>query len=203
MAQLTQFERELDALFARRTDWLRRAVGDRPPGRIPQWDKYKRQKAISALARIAESIVIRERGKDEFNKHKGERRSWHPKKGKGHGIDRKKKNFTRWYEKEIASKLCVYIFWSGKRCEYVGRTGNGGTRPQTHIEKHWFQRVTRIDIYIIRTTRELAMAECLAQHIYRPRLCKNRASHIKYTSHCPICMVSKDIQEELTNVFSG
>ena len=56
----------------------------------------------------------------------------------------KKQSFKKWYESKITTKNCVYAFWNGKRCLYVGRTLNGKGRPTSHFEKHWFGKATKV-----------------------------------------------------------
>lgn len=129
------------------------------------------------------------------------KRQWHVKRGKGHGIENKKRSFKDWYQTTIHGSNCVYVFWSKKKCEYVGRTGRGGSRPHSHFEKWWMWPVTRIDVYEIRIRRELPKAECLAIHIFEPRRNKVRSSRQKYASRCPVCYKTRTMRIMLGQIF--
>ena len=96
---------------------------------------------------------------------------------------------------------CIYIFWAGKRCMYVGRTVRGRGRPQQHFEKGWFARVTRIDIYATGSPSEIPRLECIAIHNFDPIKNKRKASKAKWTKKCTICKGLKTIERELQQIF--
>ena len=93
-------------------------------------------------------------------------------------------------------RSCIYIFWAGQRCIYVGRTVSGRGRPQQHFEKGWFARVTRIDIYATGSPSEIPRLECIAIHNFDPVKNKRRASKAKWTKKCTILQGSEDDREE-------
>jgi len=129
-------------------------------------------------------------------------RSWHPKSGKkGIGIESKKASFKRWYEKTMDGSNSVYVFWSKKRCEYIGRTLRGKRRPTSHFEKYWFRSVTRVTIYTVRNPSEVPKTECLAIHLFKPRRNKVKSAKVKYTKKCPVCIGVKGIRQELRDLF--
>jgi predicted nucleic acid-binding Zn ribbon protein len=61
--------------------------------------------------------------------------------------------------------------------------------------------VTRIDIYTIHRKSEVGKAECLAVHRFDPKQNRNRPSMRKYTKKCPICQATKQIDDELRDIF--
>lgn len=201
MALATQFEQELALLFYRRTAWLRSAIGTNRPGRPHEFTRRKVYPKLDELGEIATKIITSKRAKKEFRKLIGDKRQWQTKRGKGWDRYAKKESFKRWYERHIGSKNCVYVFWSGRTCEYVGRTVRGHGRPLTWFTVFWFHRVTRIDIYTILRKSEVGKAECLAIHIFDPRQNQNWPSRQKYTKKCPICEATKEIDDELKAIF--
>src|SRR5208282_5857695 len=106
-------------------------------------------------------------------------------KQKGFGRTAKKRSFGKWYARQIQSQNCVYVFWSGRRCEYVGRTVRGRGRPSSQFDKFWFGSVTRVDIYSVGGPSSVPKAECLAIHLFDPRQNVNSASRPKYARRCP------------------
>lgn len=203
MARVKQFETKLQSLFRRRTAWLRSSVGRKKLGRAPIFSKDIVEKKLKELESVARSILIDRRGKSAFKNSYNNKHSWHPKRGKGHGIPAKKENFDRWYEKDVKSRNCVYVFWSKRRCLYVGRTQRGKGRARAHFEKYWFSRTTRIDIYTVVNSSGVSRLECLAIDLFNPRINKNKASKKKYDKKCPICSATKDIHQELKSVFKS
>ena len=201
MAFVSQFERKLDNLFYRRTGWLRKAIGSRHPGRPHKITGKKFEPKLEELGEIAATIISRRRARKEFRKVVSVKRQWHVKRGKGWGRYAKKESFSRWYERHVGGENCVYVFWSGKTCEYVGRTIRGKGRPVGWFTVFWFHRVTRIDIYTIERRSEVGRAECLAIHLFDPKQNQNRPSMHKYTKKCPICKTTKKIDAELKSIF--
>lgn len=116
-------------------------------------------------------------------------------------MERKREHFRMWFEERIPARNCIYIFWSGKRCEYVGKTLHGKGRPHNHFEKHWFSSVTRVDIHWIRQSSRVPRTECLAIDLYRPRRNKISASKPRYSKKCPVCSSALEIEQELKRIF--
>ena len=121
--------------------------------------------------------------------------------GKGFGRRAKKAAFRRWYDKRVRSKNCVYVFWSNRKCVYVGRTLRGKGRPSGSFEKYWFSWVTRIDVYSVASPSVVPKAECLAIDLFDPSQNINSSSKPKYSKRCPICSTEKRISAELRRVF--
>jgi len=201
MASPKKFETGLDALFRQYSAQLRRDAGKRSKGKVPKLTRPKLRKRIDRLVCIATDFELKQNGKKKFVETVIEKRQWHVKRGKGWNRATKKKTFGAWYDEAVAGRNCVYVFWSRRRCVYVGRTGAGGRRPQAHFEKYWFSSVTRIDTHIIHGKRQLPMAECLAIHLYRPIRNKVKSAQRKWRSNCPVCTKEVLIRKELIALF--
>jgi len=201
MALTTKFERELGRLFYRRTSWLRKAIGKNRPGRPHVFNRRRVEPKLEELGELAAQILVKRRARREFLRAVDAKRQWHVKRGKGFGIDAKRKRFKRWYENHIGNKNCVYAFWSPKECVYVGRTLRGRSRPAGWFDRVWFQPVTRIDIYSMGRRSEVPKVECLAMHLFDPVQNKNWPSIGSYTKKCPICKATKEIDHELKSIF--
>jgi hypothetical protein len=196
-----QFEQELDRVFKERTHWLRQAVVGARPGKPPTFDKSKLSKRIEKLQFIASQCLVDEVVRSEFDRLVNEKRQWHPKRGKGKGIEEKKRSFDDWFDLSILFPNYVYIFWADSNCKYVGRSVRGKGRPQQHFEKYWFAPVTRIDVYSTSKASEVPKLECLAIHRFNPSENKKCAAMRKWSKKCPICSVNKLIKDELCNIF--
>ena len=201
MALATKFERELQKLFHRRTSWLRKAIGTNRPGKPHIFNRRKVAPKLWELGELASEILVRRRARRQFRQSVDGKRQWHIKRGKGFGIDAKRTKFKQWYEKYIGNKNCVYVFWSGRKCVYVGRTLHGKGRPAGWFDRVWFQPVTRIDIYSVPRRSEVPKAECLAVHLFDPTENKNWPSINRYTKKCSICKATKEIDRELESIF--
>ena len=201
MPSTKEFESGLDTLFRQYTEGLRRDVGKQSRGRIVKFDRHKLRRRIERLVRIATEIGLKTNGKESFYNCFSEKRQWHPKRGKGWGLDAKKRSFRDWYDKNMYGRNCVYIFWAKRKCIYIGRTGAGGRRPQVHFEKYWFRSVTRIDTYIISGKRQLPMAECIATHLFNPKNNKIKSAQQKWRSNCQVCTMEVNVRKKLRNLF--
>ena len=199
MAIKTEFSRGLSELFERRTNWLKRAIGEVNPGPVLTFSKKKVMSRINRLCSLAREILSRKRARKALRKL--ECRRWHPKKGKGFGRDQKQAVFKKWYERQIKQPNCVYIFWSRRKCEYVGRTLKGKGRPQSHFKQYWFGSVTQIDIMIVQQRRLVPMYECLAIDLYKPKRNLQKAARKRFSTKCPVCTVVKEIKDELKSLF--
>jgi len=196
----TQFEDALSRLLKQRTFLIERAAGLEKRGKPPKINRQKLEKTIKRLQNLAMKIRRREIVR-EFGKCVSERHQWHPKKGKGWGISQKKRSFGQWMDERIKNANYIYMFWSNRICEYVGRSIQGRTRPQSHFEKHWFSRVSRIDIWSVRKKSDVPKLECLAVHQFQPTRNKIRPAERKWTKKCPICQMARTIESELRDIF--
>jgi len=95
----------------------------------------------------------------------------------------------------------IYIFWSGKKCKYVGKSIVGGTRPQIHFEKYWFNDVTKINIYSTSQRSQIPKLECLAIHRFEPSVNCYKPSFSGNAKSCPICDTEKLIKQEIKSIF--
>ncbi len=199
-----EFGRELDKLYKQRTQWLRSRVFGKKPGKPPKMTRKKITKSIHKLQNIASAALADDLAKTQFEEHISQRKSWHPKRGKGHGRGTKKARFKEWYEEQFGrSASCIYVFWVGRsNCLYVGKTTRGRSRPAKHFEVHWFSKATRIDIYVVPRLRALPKLECLAIHRFQPSYNKQKAETKKWTSACPLCAIHRNIESELRDIFA-
>lgn len=187
-------------LFYDRMHWVRSAVKKTSSGRPPNFTKSKVEKRIKNLQKIALEILVHEVSRKEFEKIVLQKKRW-PTKNKGWGRDRKIKSFEQWFSKEIFYKNYIYIFWFGRKCKYVGRSIAGGTRPQSHFKKYWFNGITKIDIYSTSQRRQIPKLECLAIHRFNPSENYNLPSFSNRDKPCPICETQRLIRSELKSIF--
>lgn len=169
-------------------------------GTAPHFGRADISLAIRRLRNIAENDYLKSRHARRLLKDYDYKRQWHSKKGKGFGREAKKQSFKRWYEKNITTENCVYAFWNGKRCLYVGRTLNGKGRPTSHFEKHWFGKATRVDVYGFDRRRDVLCFECLLTHRRNPSS-KIKPAKKKYYLLCPVCEGKDFIGDEVRWIF--
>jgi len=201
LSRAVEFRRIVNGLFEKRAFKLRNILSARRRGAAPVFNRRTVNTAIGALQKLASDEFSRALARDEFASSVHKRKSWHAKRGKGRGVGAKKRAFEAWYQNHFDSARCIYVFWSGRTCEYVGKTGAGGSRPSAHFEKFWFSAVTRIDIYATRGKRALPALECLGMHHFQPRRNKSRAETRKWLKKCPLCEAHKAIEYEVRSVF--
>lgn len=197
-----EFHRELDSLFERRTSWLRKVVDKGIKKKPMVFDRARRRKGIDNLKDLATECLAGDFAKKEFSATIDKKKQWQCTKSKGWSRDDKRAHFDKWFTKNIPYKNCIYIFWKGRRAEYVGRTVRGKGRPQAHFEKYWFTGVTRIDIYSTSQASQTPKLECLAIHQWEPRQNGKKASMPKWAKKCPVCEVHDFIGTELKDVFA-
>jgi len=201
MAKRKDFERTLQKAAKQQAYWLRRAAGLKPRGKAPALTKTNRRRFIERLEKTALQMNVRRLVAAEFKAGIDERKSWRVTTRKGFGVDQKKKNFGAWFQKNIKHQSCVYVFWGGIRCCYVGRTLEGKGRPHAHYGKYWFGGVTRIDIYSVRRASLTPKLECLAVHRWKPAYPKYKPAERKWTKKCPICKMLHDLRTEARRAF--
>jgi hypothetical protein len=198
MAHVIQFEKSLNKLFRDRTYRLRKSLGLKMRGAKPLITRKRINRTIVDLQDLASSILAGGLAKKEFLQNAG------PKKGKkikGHGWRKQKINFDSWLKTQFPrSNNLVYVFWRGKKCLYVGRTGVGGSRPSSHFNKKGFLP-TRIDIYPSKSKSQTPKLECLAVHRFEPSINRYKAAKKKWTKKCPLCTVHKHIEADLRKIF--
>jgi len=195
------FRRELEALFRRRTQWLRSSVETPHPGRRVSLSKGHVDNAVVRLQELASEVLAEKLARREFELGVRGRRSWHAKRGKGRGVDAKRRSFNQWFDKHLGAGTFVYVFWRRRNCIYVGKTRRSGRRISGHFEKHWFGSVTRVDVYQTTGRRVLPALECLAIHRFQPARNKFKAEKRKWTRRCALCKVHRQINDELRRIF--
>lgn len=193
-----EFDEQLRELFERRTHWVRSKIRKPTVGKPPTFSRKNVDAAIDRLDNLVEASLLREHAVVSLSDLYDEKRQWH---SKGWGVEKKRKEFLMWYDAKIANNNCVYVFWAGKKCRYVGRTLNGKNRPQAHFYKKWFPSVTRVDIYHSKTKRDIPKLECLATHRFKPSHSIIKPSSKKWFSRCPICEAQKMIRRDVRSMF--
>lgn len=198
MAYLTAFEKKLDQLFFDRTFELRSKLGMKKCGPKPHLTKGKIDKAIRDLQDLASNILAKDYQKKEFEENAEPKTR---RKIIGRGWKNRKKAFEQWFENNFRKQnKLVYVFWNNKKCVYVGRTGNGGSRPSSHFSRIWCH-VTWIDLYPVKSESNLAKLECLAIHRFEPSANTYLPSKKKWTKKCPLCDTHKQIKTDLKKIF--
>lgn len=200
MSYQSQFNRELDKLFKRRTDSLRHHIGQPRKGKTPAFNKKWRDNAINKLTEIAKEAQVHEYAEQEFSRRALRKRPWWPKEH-GPGEDKKKAAFKDWYDKKLLKDDCIYVCWRNKQCIYVGRTEAGAGRIVKHFGRVWFPSITRIDIYPARSKKDLPALECVAIDRYKPRENDTSASKKKGAAKCRLCKSTRQIKRELRAIF--
>jgi hypothetical protein len=198
MALKKQFDQRLKRLMQRRTAVINLLIGHKRRGPIPRFRKDKVEPEIDRLSEIAKNILTKQLARKEFSAAVEKKHTW---RVKGHGRPAKQKLFKQWYDKTIGKLNCVYIFWDRSTCIYVGRTGKGKHRPAGSFTQHWFNLVTRVDVYEVWKPRMLPMLECLACDIFNPSRNRIVVARKKYVTKCPICSSVKLIKSELQQIF--
>jgi hypothetical protein len=201
MALSVEFDDVLHDLFDLRIAWLRNAIGKKRPGPVPAFTKNKVNPVLDRLGTTARQILLRQRGRQEFEASYVSKRQWQVTRKKGWNYHAKKAAFRSWYDREIRSDNCVYVFWSGRKCRYVGRTLNGKGRPSSAFDQRKFSTVTRIDIYSVKSPTAVPRAECLAIDVFDPHNNVYSSSRPKYSRKCPLCSAEKEIRRELKRIF--
>jgi hypothetical protein len=201
MAIKKQIERELGRLFDARSYPLRKAIGIAGRGTAPRLSKARLRKSIEKLQDLSSDMWARKEAQKAMKLAVAEKRQWHAKKGKGWGRDAKKKKFKAWFDQKCGYQNYIYVFWSGRKCTYVGQSTQGRTRPTAHFEKHWFGSVTRIDLANVPWKSEVGELECLSMHYYKPARNKYRPASRKWTKKCPICNMHRAIESEMQRIF--
>ena len=198
MALKKDFDRRLNKLMHRRIAGINVLIGHRKPGPMPHFSSKKVKPEIDRLSGIAKDIITRQLARKEFAAAAEAKYTW---RVKGHGGPAKQRIFKQWYDKTIGKLNCVYIFWAGSSCIYVGRTGSGKHRPAASFTQYWFHRITRVDVYEVWKPRMLPMLECLACDIFDPRNNRIGVAHKRYCTKCPVCSSVKLIKNELQKIF--
>ena len=160
--------------------------------------RKKIDNAIGKLQDMTTTILARGLAVKEFDNNAN------PKKGRkitGRGWKNQKALFEQWFQKTFPKQNdLVYVFWHNKRCVYVGRTGNGGSRPSSHFAKKWC-RITRIDVYPSKSKSQTPKLECLAVHRFEPSVNNYKPSRNKWTKKCQLCDVHQHIEADLRKIF--
>jgi hypothetical protein len=161
--------------------------------------RKKINQAIAALQDLTSNILASGLAKKEFEENAG------PKSGRkivGRGWRQQKDKFEKWFQNKYPDQdELVYVFWNKNKCQYVGRTGNGGSRPSSHFNRKDIPKITRVDIYPAKSKKHTPKLECLAVHRFGPSANNYRPSMKKRTKKCPLCAIHKQIKADLRKIF--
>jgi hypothetical protein len=196
-----EFRSSLGNLIRRRTHWLQHVLSAKQPGSPPSFTRRTVNHAIKQMQECASKSLANRLARTEFEDGVRRRKSWHAKKGKGRGAERKKAAFNAWFDQHFTPGPFIYAFWNRRKCVYVGKTARSGRRISSHFEKGWFGGVTRVDVYRVRGVRDLPALECLAMHRFLPTRNKFRAERLKSTRKCALCKLHREIKEEVNAIF--
>ena len=196
-----EFDKRLWRLFEDRTAGLKKAILQGHSGRLPVISRRKVSHSIEKLQRLASDCIVDRMAKKEFDKVVDKKKQWHSTKNKGWGWRARRDNFDDWFERHIPYPNCIYVFWQGRKCRYVGRTVRGKGRPREHFAKRWCAHVTRVDIYSTSSASQVPKLECLGIHRFEPTENGPRASIPKWAKKCPVCKVHKLIRKEIRLIF--
>lgn len=198
-----EFIHELDKLYHIRTDRLRHLLGPARKGKSPTFDRDLLNRTIIKLEKIASKSLARRFQKEEFSRRIMMKKRWLLTRRKGFNLDVKKKNFKQWYKQQFHNHRCsIYVFWTGRKCLYVGKTEKGPDRIISHIFNKRFGSPTRIDVNLVHGKRDLPILECLAIHRFNPRINQMGASKKKYAAKCPLCKRKRQIEKDLRRMFA-
>jgi hypothetical protein len=119
LAFQTKFNKELDRLYRRRTDELRRLLSRGKPGLPKGLTKRKRERAIRKLKESASRCLAPKMWNRERKEYEVVRKQWPVL---GWGPKQKRANFRQWLKDEVPDRhgIKVYAFLRGKECRYVG-----------------------------------------------------------------------------------
>ncbi|MCC6782009.1 MAG: hypothetical protein IT457_04125 [Planctomycetes bacterium] len=195
-----RFERLLRRLFTHWSAGLVSLVRARR-GPLPNLHSQKLRRAIEKLQDEAEKCRFRTLVINGMRDRYERRVSWRVRTNGGRGPLARRTAFMEWYENHVGARNCVYVFWAGRRCRYVGRTTVGRSRPKTHFEKHWAAGVTRVDVYECRGRRDLAALECLAMHRFQPSHNRARSAQQRYLGKCRVCALRRRVRLEARRIF--
>jgi hypothetical protein len=199
----SKFNDELDKLYRIKTDNLRHLLGPARKGKSPTFDRDLLDRTIKRLQEVASKALVRRFHQEEFSRRVMMKKRWFLTTGKGFNLDAKRENFKKWYEKKFQRHKCsVYVFWTGRKCVYVGKTEKGPDRIISHIYSKRFGNPTRIDVYLTHGKRDLPILECLAIHRFNPKINQMGASKKKFAAKCPLCKCRRQIKKELRRMFA-
>jgi hypothetical protein len=106
---------------------------------------------------------------------------------------------VEWAEAKLDGPI-IYVFWRGKCCLYVGK-GITSRRLRNYRKSAYLLQATRVEVFEITHRSQLACAECLATHLFRPRDNRVKAAKVKWGKSCPICKQHDAVRSELRDLF--
>lgn len=196
MALASQFLKKLDQLWKRRTEELRSLVVPRGGGQPLRFTRERRDRLIDEALSFATSVLLKRQGHRAFNKVVNRRRL---RQIKGRGVLDRAERLLDWARAKLRGPI-VYAFWRKRKCLYVGK-GNSWKRLRHYARSIYIREATCIEVFQIAGKSQLAKAECLATHLFRPRDNINMAAEVRWGKVCPICERHDQIRAELKTIF--
>ncbi|HUT58966.1 MAG TPA: hypothetical protein VNA25_14050 [Phycisphaerae bacterium] len=74
-------------------------------------------------------------------------------------------------------------------------------RLRRYDKSAYLKDATRLEVFLIKGKSQLAKAECLATHMFRPRDNRMKPAKAKWGKACPICKKHDLIRRELATLF--
>jgi hypothetical protein len=195
MSHAKAFDRKLDELWHRRTATIRAHVRRRP-GVQKALTKKNREDAIEGLCQLAEQVICRRDAKKELDSIvRRSRRTV----VRGRGIASRFLNIKTWARKHLKGPI-IYSFWRGNRCLYVGK-GKSWRRLGAYQKSVYLRDASTLRVKMVRSVSYLPKAECLCTHLFDPRDNRVKAAAKTYSKKCPICRATKQIRDEIRDLF--
>lgn len=195
MSHAKAFTRKLDELWHRRTAPIRAHVRRRS-GVQKGLTKKKREAAIAELCQLAEQVICRRDAKKELESMVRQSRRTVVR---GRGLESRFRNIKLWARQNLSGPI-IYSFWRGNRCLYVGK-GKSWRRLGAYQKSIYLRDASTLRVKMVRSLSYLPKAECLCTHLYEPRDNRVKAASKTYSKKCPICRATKQIREEIRDLF--
>ena len=196
MALAKQFTTKLDKLWHRRTAAVRALVVPHGRGKVATFTRRKREQLVGEILDVASQILVRRIAKRSFA-DTTKRRHLHFVSGRG--LLGRSADLVDWADRKLDGPI-IYVFWRGKRCLYVGK-GKSSRRLRGYQKSAYLLQATRVEVFAITSRSQLARAECLATHLFRPRDNKVMAAKVKWGKACPVCKHHDVVRQELRDLF--
>ncbi len=195
MGFVKDFDRQIEALWHRRSTYVRSLVRARP-GRQKGFSRKHREDAIRRLEDLATTIIARSVGRHRLrtitiwlSQHRL----------RGRGRRQRFEGMVKWAEGLRRSPI-IYSFWRGRKCLYVGKSKSSGCL-RSYGRDVVLAHATRVKVLGIRGKSRLVQAECLCMHLFQPKENRIGASRRRWSKKCPVCDVNRKIKDEIRAVF--
>jgi len=189
------FERQLDALWHRRTADLRYLLHRRPGARKVH-SKRHRDRGLKRVQSVAEEFFRRTRARGELRRIT---RGTRQRRIGGRGLTDRFRRIVEWAQKHLRGPI-LYSFWRRRKCLYVGKE-KSWRRLRAYRKSAYLREATKLKVRAITRKRDLPKAECLEIHLWQPRDNVVKAAKKRYARACPICADLRVLRSELRSLF--